>query len=69
MHPILAQQLAAQHVNDMRAEAAAARRVRQARRARRGHVVVTTLVPSISPCPGLPCPPPDVREPLTAKAA
>jgi len=36
MHPELAHQLAVQHVNDMRAAAADARRARQARRARRG---------------------------------
>jgi len=36
MHPYFVSQLAAEHVNDMRAQATAARRVRQARRARRG---------------------------------
>jgi len=69
MHPIMVQQAAAEHVNDMLAEAAAARRARQARRARRGPVVATTPVPLVQPCPELPCPPPAVREPVTAKAA
>ena len=57
MHPHLAQQLAAQHVKDMRAEAAAARRARQARRARRGLDAPTTPAPTLLPCPQLPCPP------------
>jgi hypothetical protein len=69
MHPHLAQQLAVQHVQDMRAQAAAARRVRQARRARRGHFVVATSAPALQPCPQLPCPPPVIRQPLSAKAA
>lgn len=74
MHPLLAQQLAAQHVKDMRAEAAAARRARQARRARRGHIVATTPAPALRPCPQLPCPqlpcpPSAVRQPTSAKAA
>ena len=69
MHPHLAQQLAAQHVKDMRAQAAAARRVREARRARRGYVVATIPAPALRPCPQLPCPQPVDRQPISAKAA
>ena len=69
MHPILAEQLAAQHVTDMRAEAAVARRARLARRARRGPVVVGLPTSSLHPCPQLPCPPPVVRPAVTARAA
>jgi hypothetical protein len=69
MHPHLAQQLAAQHVNDMRAQAAAARRARQARRARRGYVVATIPAPALRPCPQPPCAEPAVRQPISAKAA
>ena len=69
MYPLMVQQLAAEHVKDMRAEAAAARRARQARRARRGPVVATTPVPLLQPCPELPCPPPADREPVGARAA
>ena len=69
MHPHLAQQLAVQHVRDMRAEAVAARRAREARRARRGHLVATTPAHALPPCPQLPCPPPAVRQPISAKAA
>jgi len=36
MHPQIMTALASEHVKDMRAQAAAARRVREARRARRG---------------------------------
>jgi hypothetical protein len=36
MHPQIMAMVAAEHVKDMRAQATAARRVRQARRARRG---------------------------------
>ena len=36
MHPQIMTALASEHVRDMRAQAAAARRVREARRARRG---------------------------------
>jgi len=69
MHPHLAQQLAVQHVKDMRAEAAAARRVRQARRARRVHIVATTPAPALRPCPQLPCTPSADRQPISVKAA
>lgn len=69
MHPHLAQQLAAQHVSDMRAAAAVARRAREARRARRGHVVAMPPAPALRSCPQPPCPPPAVREPMSAKAA
>lgn len=69
MHPHLAQQFAAQHVRDMRAQAAAVRRARQARRARRGHIVATTPASALRPCPQLPCPPPAVRQPTSARAA
>ena len=50
MHPLLTQQLAAQHVTDMRSQANAARRARQARRARRG-VDVTVRRGVLSPQP------------------
>ena len=69
MHPHLAQQLAAQHVSDMRAQAAAARRARQARRARRGYVVATTPATALRPCPQLPSTQPAVVQPMSTKAA
>jgi hypothetical protein len=43
MNPILTHMLADAHVSDMRAEVAVARRARQARRARRGPIVVVTF--------------------------
>ncbi len=50
MHPDLVQQLAAQHVRDMRVVATEARRARQARRARRG-VIITVRRGGLSPQP------------------
>jgi hypothetical protein len=41
MHPVLTQMLAVQHVKDMNEQATVARRVRMARRARRGPIMAT----------------------------
>jgi hypothetical protein len=68
MHPIVTQELAAQHVSDMQAQASAARRARKARRARRGPIMVIAVAPEIQPCAQLPGPAPD-REMVIAKAA
>jgi hypothetical protein len=51
MHPQLAGQLAIQHVNDMRAEAAVARRARLARRARRGAILMSTPILALATGP------------------
>jgi hypothetical protein len=53
---------AAEHVKDMQASANRGRRVREARRARRGAITIsaaTNLGPRAlqEPCPELPCPP------------
>ena len=74
MHPQIVAMAAAEHVRDMRAEANRGRRVREARRARRGAITIGAATDSRpfaahrgqaaqEPCPQLPCPP------ITARAA
>jgi hypothetical protein len=50
MHPYFVSQLAAEHVNDMKAQATAARRVREARRARRGQSAPAMAEAASQPC-------------------
>ena len=47
MHPLILQQLAADHVNDMIAAAAGSRRARQARRTRRSRTSRLTTQPGL----------------------
>ncbi|HYS33585.1 MAG TPA: hypothetical protein VEM58_15125 [Streptosporangiaceae bacterium] len=68
MHPQIMAMVAAEHVKDMRAAADRGRRVREARRARRGVITINAARHSDwqaaqVPCPQLPCPP------LSARAA
>ena len=52
MHPLILQQLAADHVNGMIAAAAGSRRARQARRTRRSRTSgLRALQPAASPAP------------------
>lgn len=54
MHPYFVSQLAAEHVNDMRAQATAAQRARQARRARRGPAMAAMTRAASQPCRPVP---------------
>ena len=67
MHPQIVAMAAAEHVKDMQAAANRSRRVREARRARRGAITISAAVhhrrPAEDPCPQLPC------QPLSARAA
>ena len=68
MHPQIVAMAAAEHVKDMQAEAIRGRRVREARRARRGAITISAAAhrsqqAAQQPCPQLPCPP------LSARAA
>ncbi|HUZ54820.1 MAG TPA: hypothetical protein VMU94_20125 [Streptosporangiaceae bacterium] len=61
MHPQIIAMAAAEHVKDMQAEATRGRRVREARRARRGVITVAAAGRPVQPaaklpCPQLPCP-------------
>ena len=62
MHPQIVAMAAAEHVKDMQAAAIRGRRVREARRARRGAIIIRAAArnggpASQQPCPQLPCPP------------
>lgn len=61
MHPQIVAMAAAEHVKDMQAEATRGRRVREARRARRGAITISAAIQgglsAQEPCPQLPCPP------------
>jgi hypothetical protein len=69
MHPQIIAMAAAEHVRDMQAQANRGRRVREARRARRGGMIVTAahqtetiaLAPAPEPCPEQPCAPVAVK--------
>ncbi len=68
MHPQIVAMAAAEHVKDMQASAIRERRVREARRARRGAIIISAVAhhgqpAAQEPCPQLPCPP------LSARAA
>jgi hypothetical protein len=72
MHPQIVAMAAAEHVKDMQASAIRGRRVREARRARRGAITISAVSRAVAhrgqpaaqqPCPQLPCPP------LSARAA
>lgn len=62
MHPQIVAMAAAEHVKDMQASANRGRRVREARRARRGAITISaatnhSLRAVQGPCPQPPCPP------------
>ncbi|MDR2988455.1 MAG: hypothetical protein LBV34_26835 [Nocardiopsaceae bacterium] len=62
MHPQIVAMAAAEHVKDMQATAIRGRRVREARRARRGAITTSAAVhhsrqAAPQPCPQPPCPP------------
>jgi len=63
MHPQIVAMAAAEHVKDMQAEAIRGRRVREARRARRGAIAISAAVHRGQSSQQLPCPP------LSARAA
>jgi len=65
LHPYMTALLAAEHVRDMQAAATRGRRVREARRARRGVIALPAAGRPLSqaPSPQTPCPE------LTARAA
>ena len=62
MHPQIVAMAAAEHVKDMQAAAIRGRRAREARRARRGAIIISAAAhtgrpATQQPCPQLPCPP------------
>ena len=65
IHPFILEQLAAEHVKDMQAAATRGRRVREARRARRGVIALTAAGRPLSQAPSSQTPCPE----LTARAA
>src|SRR5258708_39842383 len=65
MHPQIVAMADAEHVKDMQAAANRSRRVREARRARRGAITISTAVdhglPAQNPCPQHTTPPLSAR--------